>query len=159
MITKYIRFFIKDYLTVGLSLIFVILYWKSAYSLPLVSIRYSIIISVIACLFIIGNIVDSVIQFKKVYAAEGDDKEKYDITLGFNKKKLIVIAATTIYAICIPIVGYVVSTVIYLFLLCFYLLNWKKPIVSIVYSVALTAFFYQVFHGALSIRLPDGFFI
>lgn len=158
MFVKYIRLFIKNYLMTFFALVFVAAYWMSAYKLPMATIQYPLVITIILLIFCAWNIWLSIGEFKKVYTEAGDDREKYDISLGFDKKKLLVVAGTFLYAVCIPIVGYIVSTVIYLGSMCYYL-GVRKPVVLVLYSLVLTAIFYLIFESWLSVRVPTGFLI
>lgn len=158
MLLKYIRFFLKDYLFTLFSIIFVIMYWVSAHKLPIGAIQYAIFITFIVAFFIVWNIIMSVIEFKKVFHSDEDDRKKYNLSFGMDKPKLITIGTTLLYVILIPILGYAVSTFIYLGFLGWFL-GIKNPIRIIVYSSAITFILFAVFKLWLQARLPSGLFI
>jgi hypothetical protein len=158
MLVKYIRYFLKEYAFTLFAIFFVAAYWISAHKLPFAAIQYPMVVSVIAVFFIIWNIIMSVLEFNKVYYKEGNDKEKYDISFGLNKTRLITIGATVAYVILMPFLGYVITTFIYMGLLSWFL-GAKKPLRIIVFSALVTAAFYAIFRLWLHARLPVGFFI
>jgi hypothetical protein len=100
----------------------------------------------------------SIAEFRKVYHTPGDDKEKYDISFGLNKQKLLTIGITIVYVVLIPILGYVVSTFIYMAVLCWFL-GAKNLVRIAVFSLIVTAAFYSIFKLWLHARLPTGFLI
>ena len=67
---KFIKYSIKEYLFAYFSIVFMVLYWNSAHTLPYEALRYPIIISVIVVVLIAANLVDSVIKFRREVAAE-----------------------------------------------------------------------------------------
>ena len=158
MFSKYVRFFIKEYLFTLFSTVFLIFYWSSAYKLKIEAIRYPIFFSVIAIIMIIWNLYMSVREFRQVYNAEGDEKKKWDCSLGLSKKKLSVIGATLLYVILIPVLGYCVSTFLYLVGMVVFL-GERRPVKIVLYSLIMTGFLYLIFGRWLMIRLPTGFLI
>lgn len=162
MLKKYVQFMVKSYLFTLLSIAFVITYWASAYKLQIESLRYSIVVSAVAVLFIVWNLVLSVSQFRTLYRHKAEDeageKKKWDWHLGLNKKKLLVIGITVLYTILIPVVGYCVSTFCYLLGLSFFL-GARKPLTLVGYSLVFVAALYLIFQTWLSINLPTGFLI
>lgn len=154
---KYIRFFMRGYLFTLLAAIFVGLYWNSAAGLPEEAIRYPLIITYITIFFILWNVYISIVEFRKIAHLDVSDKH-FNITFKLDKPKLVVIGSTILYGICIPILGYVVSTFIFLAALAFYL-GSRKPAVVVLYAAGLTGFFYVIFRMWLGVRLPTGMFI
>jgi hypothetical protein len=157
LFVKYIRFLIKDYLFTVFSIIFVIAYWVSAHKLRFASIQYPLVISIFTVIFIIWNLVMSVQEFLKLYKAEGNEKEKWDCTLGLTKKRLIVIGVTILYAGLIPVLGFCVSTFLYIAGLVVYL-GERKPVPIVIYSAVMTGLMYLIFKAWLMVRIPEGIF-
>ena len=157
MFSKYLRFFIKEYLFTLIAAIFVVVYWYSAHDLPFEAIRYSLVITVIAVVFIIWNLVMSVLQFRKVYHEEGDDKEKYDLTFGLTKERIGVIIATVMYGVLVPVIGFFVTTFLYLMGLSYYL-GAKNRLIVLIYATVLTGLIYAIFRVWLHVRTPTDLF-
>ncbi len=157
MLVKYLRYFIRDYLFAFLSAIFLICYWVSAWKLPPAALAYPKVITYIAILFVLWNFYLSYVNFNKVKDQPIDSKW-FDIRFKLNTPKIVVILSTIVYGICVLKVGFVVSTVVYLLALPFYL-GVRSPIRLILFAGGLTTFFYVVFRMALAVRLPTGMFI
>ena len=154
---KYIRFIIKRYLFAVIALAFVIIYWLSASKLPEESIVFPRIITYIIIPLFIWVFIQSIVEFQKLKKDTSiPEEEKWDCTLNLTKPKLVIIGATILYIALIPIVGYVVTTALYVAGLSFYLGN-RSPIKLILFTGILIAILYVIFAVWLRIRLPHGF--
>jgi putative tricarboxylic transport membrane protein len=100
----------------------------------------------------------SIVGFRKQLAAETPEAEKWECSLNITKPKVVVTIATIIYVFVLPIVGFVVTTAVYLALLSFYL-GTRKPLKLILFAVLYTAALYGVFVAWLGVRMPAGFLI
>ena len=158
MFSKYIRFLIKEYLFTFFSIAFVTTYWVSSRKLTFISLRYPLVISIIVTIMIIWNLILSVKEFREIYKADGDGIKKWDCTLELTKEKLGAIGATILYVILIPIIGYCVSTVLYLACMTFFL-GERNLVKVITFSIVMTGLMYLIFKVGLNIRLPTGLMI
>jgi uncharacterized membrane protein (UPF0136 family) len=157
---KFVRFFIKNYLFSLICAIFLVAYWISASKLDPRALRYPMIISVVAVFMLLWNWVNCVLEFRKTYNPADDEKvekKKYDITLGLNRKKITVILSTIGYAVMAPVLGFFVTTFLYLSGVTFYL-GERKPVRVIIFAVIYTAILYMIFRVWLQLRTPTGIF-
>ncbi|MDO5000858.1 MAG: tripartite tricarboxylate transporter TctB family protein [Eubacteriales bacterium] len=154
---KFVRFFIKRYLFALLALIFVIVYWISAHRLPEESIIFPRIITYVTIPLFIWVFATSVKEYKALLADESiPEEEKWNCTLNLSSKKLVIIAATVLYVALVPVVGYCVTTILYVGGLSYYLGN-RKPVSLIVYTLVFFGILYAIFGLWLRVRLPSGF--
>ena len=154
---KFIRFIIKRYLFAVIALAFVIVYWLSAKNLPEESLVFPKIITYIIIPLFVWVFIQSVVEFQKLKKDTTiPEEEKWNCTLNLTQAKLVIIAATILYIALIPVVGYVVTTAIYVAGLSFYLGN-RSPIKLILFTGVLIAILYLIFAVWLRIRLPHGF--
>jgi len=158
MLVKYLRYLVRDQIFTLFSIGFIIAYWAQVGSLPFVSIRYPMVVTGVACIFIVWNLGLSMIQFRKKLREEGEAGVKVSLRFGLNGKKWAVIGITALYIRLIPIVGYVVTTTLYMVGLCLFL-GIRKPLNIAIYTVVLVASLYAVFGLWLNITLPTGFLI
>ena len=153
---NYLRFLIKRYLFVLLSLAFVIAYWISAGKLPEVAIRFPKFITYITIPLFIWVFIQTIIEYKKLAKdTEIPEKEKWDMRMKVTKTKVVITVATFLYILLIPIIGYVVTSIIYIGGLSFYLGN-RKPLSLILYTGIFFGALYLIFIIWLRIRLPEG---
>ena len=160
---KFIKYSIKEYLFAYFSIVFMVLYWNSAHTLPYEALRYPIIISVIVVVLIAANLVDSVIKFRREVAAEQQEtaagevpeKARWDCSLGLTKKRMGTFSATLLYPVLLPLVGFLPLSVVYLFGVSFFLgiRNYKD---MVLYSIVVTALLFVIFEIWLGISLPQG---
>lgn len=162
MMQKFLCYSIKEYLFCYISLLFLVLYWGSAYGLPYEAIHYSIIISVIAGFLIIANIVQSVLKFRKLLeverqenSGEGVEKKRWDCSLGMTKKRVAILVCTLLYPILLDVVGFFPLSVIYLIgsAVLLGIRNWK---ILIPYAVGFSVALYLIFDVWLGVTLPAG---
>lgn len=163
MFLKFVKYSIKEYLFSYFSVLFLILYWNSAHTLPKDALRYPFIISVVVTILIIANLVDSVRKFRREIAAEQQEsaagrgsKERWDCTMGLSKKRVGVFIATLLYPALLPVVGFIPLSLVYLFGVSFFLgiRNYK---IMVLYSIAVTLGLFGIFQIWLDISLPQGF--
>lgn len=83
-------------------------------------------------------------------ARGGLDKIRY------SRTSLAVIFTTAVYIILLPIIGYVVSTAIYLFV-CFLVTGMKRRVFAILLSVVSAVGLFWVFNSIFDVRLPSPF--
>lgn len=156
MLVKYLRFVVKNYLFAVISMIFALMYWLSARTLPDKSLTFSK--PVLLCLIplFIWNIGKSVVDFRKTVADEKtSEKEKWDCSLHITKPKLIVTLATIAYVALLQVVGFLPCTALYLGGLAWYL-GIRKPVRLVLFVALYTAVIYGVFGLWLNVRLPSG---
>ncbi len=158
MILKYFRFFLKNYFFTLIAITFTILYWNSASKLPAGALRYPTIITFLVVILAVWNLVLSVVEFRKVYRTEGDDESKYGNPFNLTKDRVVVMISTVAYGILAPIVGFFLTTFIYLSGICYYL-GVRRPLRVIVYALVVTAFLVLVFKVWLGVRTPNGLLI
>ena len=163
MFIKFIKYSIKEYLFAYFSLIFLVVYWFSAHTLPYNALRYPIIISVVVVVLIAANLVNCVVKFRRELIAEREEaaahesvkKVRWDCTLGLTKKRLGVAVLTLLYPMLLPYVGFIPLSLIYLFGVA-YFLGIRNYRVMFLYSIAVTAVLYGIFELWLGISLPQG---
>ncbi len=159
MLAKYGRFVIKKYLFSVLALIFVCVYWASAYKLPEKSIVFPRAVTFLLIPLFIWNISLSIRQFRKLRDDETvPEEKKWNCTLRVTKPKLVLMGMTILYALLIPVVGYCVCTVVYIASMTRYL-GERRPGKLILFTAVLFAVLYAIFGLWLRVRLPAGFLI
>ena len=157
MLVKYGKFVIKKYLFSVFALIFVCVYWSSAAKLPEKSIVFPRAITFILIPLFIWNIALSIKQFRKLYADTTiPEEKKWDCRLRVTPAKITLMVMTIVYAIAIPIVGYCVSTLLYIPAMTWYL-GMRNPKKVLIFTVVLFASLYAIFGLWLHVRLPMGF--
>ena len=154
---NYLRYLVRRYLFAILTLIFVLVYWRSAGKLPEKAIVFPRFITMLMIPIFVWVIVQSIIEYRAI-AKEPHVKQKWDKTVKITKPKLLITGATILYLLLIPVVGYVVMSVLYIGGLSFYLGN-RKPFTLILYSAIIVSIIYGIFVLWLRIRPPSGFFI
>ncbi len=156
---NYVRYLVKKYIFAVFALIFVILYWCSAYDLPPESIVFPRFVTIVMIPLFIWVFAQSVIEYRKLEKdTETPEKKKWDMSMKITKPKLVITGATVLYILLIPVVGYMVMTILYVGGLSYYLGN-RKPLSLILYTGIFTAILYGIFVLWLRIRPPTGFLI
>jgi putative tricarboxylic transport membrane protein len=159
MAAKYIRYVVKNYLFAVLALIFAIMFWISASKLPSRAVVFPRALFFILIPLFIWNAVSSVRGFRKTLkdtdTAEG---KKWDCSLGLNKPKIAVTLATLGYIVLMPVLGFIVSTLLYLVGLASYL-GIRKPLALALFATIYISIVYAVFGLWLQVRLPTGILI
>lgn len=159
MLAKYGRFVVKKYLFSVIALIFVCVYWASASKLPEKSIVFPRAVTFILIPLFIWNFSLSIKQFRKLLAdGETPEEKKWNCTLRITKPKLTLMGMTIVYALCIPVIGYCVSTLVYIASMTYYL-GERRPAKVALFTVILFAVLYAIFGVWLRVRLPAGFLI
>lgn len=156
MLVKYLKYVVKNYLFGVLSMVFALLYWLNARTLPAKSLTFSI--PVLLCLIplFVWNIVKSVMDFRKTVADEEiPEKEKWNCSMHITKPKLIVTLATVAFVLLMPVGGFLLCTALYLGGLAWYL-GIRKPLNLILFVAIYTAVIYAIFGMWLNVRLPAG---
>lgn len=100
-----------------------------------------------AALAIVMMLMCIILLFSKIVEEKKEDKEKA------YKPLLITLSATIIYVCILNLVGFIPSTILYLFTLSMYLGGGKLK-TSIIYSICFTSFLYVLFRVFLGILLP-----
>jgi len=154
MLAKYIRYVVKHYLFAVLALLFTIAYWVSAYNLPKASLVFPRALLYILMPLFVWNFVDSLRGFRKELEAEGKDAAKWECSLHLTTPKVVVALFTLAYIIIMPIIGFVVTTTLYLATLAYYL--GLRKVQLLVFTVIYIGVVYAVFVMWLNIRLPSG---
>lgn len=158
MITKYIRYLIRDQIFTLFSIVFVIAYWVQAARLPREATRYPMVVTCVAVIFIIWNLALSIVQFRRILREQGEEGVAADLSFGLTPKKWMVIGVTLLYILLLPVVGYLTTTILYIAGLSL-LLGIRRPVVITVYTVLLAGMLYAVFGLWLHVSLPAGFLI
>lgn len=141
----------KKNLVLGLLLILIcLIFYLMIFQLRSDVRLYPLFTTTILLAFSIGLLVQN--HFSKVEEEEEEDKEEVDI-----KQLLFVIVTSGVYVALMNIVGYVVSTLVYLLVMLFGLKLEKKK--AILIGVGFTIFIYLLFKVALKVPLPKGFII
>lgn len=141
----------KKNLVLGLLLILIcLIFYLMIFQLRSDVRLYPLFTTTILLAFSIGLLVQN--HFSKVEEEEEEDKEEVDI-----KQLLFVIVTSGVYVALMNIVGYVVSTLVYLLVMLFGLKLEKKK--AILIGVGFTIFIYVLFKVALKVPLPKGFII
>ena len=156
---NYLRYVMKKYLFVVLALVFVIVYWSSAGKLPPQSVVFPKFITAILIPLFIWVIIQSIVEYRALAKnTEVPENEKWKFSLNITRNKLVIVGATVVYVAIIPVIGYIVTTVLYVGGLSFFLGN-RKPVKLILYTGILVAILYLIFGFWLRIRLPTGILI
>lgn len=156
---NYLRFVVKRYFFAVLALVFVVLYWVSASSLPSESLVFPKFVTIVTIPLFIWVFVLSLREYRALAKdASVPEKEKWRCSLNLTKPKLVITVATILYVVLIPVVGYCVTTVLYVGGFSFYLGN-RDPVRLILYTGIFFAILYAIFGIWLRIRLPGGFLI
>ena len=157
MVVKYLRFMVSNYLFAIIALVFTIMYWASARTLPAASGTWSNVLLMLLVPLFIWNFINSVIEFRKTVRSDKPESEKWNCTLGLSKSKIVVVIVALVYVLMLPILGFVIATLIFLAGLAFFL-GIRKPIRIIAFSVVYTVVLYAIFVEWLSVALPKGIF-
>jgi hypothetical protein len=153
---NYVRFLIKRYLFAVLALIFVIVYWRSAGKLPEKATVFPRFITAVMIPIFIWVFVQSIMEYRAlVKDTKTPEKKKWDMSMKITKPKLIITGATVLYILLIPIIGYGVTSMLYIGGLSFYLEN-RKPLSLILYTGIFFSILYGIFVVWLRIRPPVG---
>ena len=155
MLTMYVRYVIKNYLFAVLALLFTIIYWASAYDLPRASLVFPRALLFILVPLFIWNFVDSLRGFRKTLAAGGEDGSKWECGLNITAAKVVVTLFTLAYIVIMPLIGFVVTTALFLAALAYYL-GLRKPVPLLSFTAVYVAVVYGIFVAWLNIRLPAG---
>lgn len=158
MLVKYLRFLVKNYLFAVISLIFTIMYWLSARTLPEKSLTFSYPVLICLIPIFIWNFVKSVMDFRKTVADQKQpEEEKWNCTLHITKPKVIVTLITIAYVALMKVLGFLPCTVLYLAALAWYL-GIRQPKKLLLFTVGYTAVIWLIFDLWLNVRLPEGIF-
>jgi putative tricarboxylic transport membrane protein len=150
---------VKSYLFAVLALIFTIMFWISANSLPNRAVVFPRALLFILIPLFIWNFVSSVREFRRTLKdANAAEEKKWDCTLGLNRPKVVVTLATLGYIVLMPVLGFIVSTILYLVGLASYL-GIRKPLVLALFAIIYIGIIYGIFGLWLQVRLPAGFLI
>ena len=156
---NYLRFVVKRYLFAVLALVFVAVYWASARTLPAESVVFPRFVTFVTIPLFLWVFVLSVREYRALAADQSlPEAEKWRCALGLTRTKLVITGATVLYIALLPVVGYCVTTVLYVGGLSFYLGN-RKPLRLLLYTGVFFAVLYAVFGVWLRIRLPGGFLL
>ncbi len=153
---NYLRYFLKKYLFVLIAIAFMACYWISAYSLPGRSIVFPRFITFITIPIIIWCIIQSITEYRAlVRNTEMTDEEKFGKPLNLSPVKIVITGMTALYIALIPVIGYCVTTILYVGGLSYYLGN-RKPVKLVAFTLAYFGITYAIFFMWLRIRLPGG---
>ena len=158
MFVKYLRYLVRDQIFTLFSIGFIVAYWTQASHLPSVSTRFPFVVTIVACIFIVWNLILSVVQFNKTLQEEGEKGVNVDLSFGLDSKKWIVVGVTALYIFLIPVVGYITMTTLYMVVICLFL-GIRKPLIITIYTIVLVTLLYVVFGLWLNVTLPTGFLI
>ncbi len=156
---NYVRYVLKRYLFVVVTLAFLAAYWISAHALPSRSIVFPRFITFITIPIILWAIIESILEYRALRDnREMTEEEKWGKPLNLSKTKLVITGMTILYVALIPVVGYCVMTILFLGGLSFYLGN-RNPVKLVLFTFIYFGITYAIFFGWLGIRLPGGFLI
>lgn len=109
---------------------------------------------VITLLFLL-SVLHLVLTYRKT--EDSDTSKAIKMTSEQKKRGLLITVASAIYIALLPIIGYIVTTIIYIIGVLFSLDVDKKKAVLI--SVVFTALVYALFNNLLRVPLPKGLLI
>jgi hypothetical protein len=155
MLAKYIRYMVKNYMFAVLALLFTIVYWINAYDLPRASLVFPRALLYILVPLFIWNFVNSLRGFRKELESEKEDGTKWECGLNLTTPKVVVTLLTLAYIVIMPLLGFVVTTVLYLAALAYYL-GLRKLVPLVTFTLVYIATLYAVFVVWLGVRLPNG---
>lgn len=107
----------------------------------------------VALLFVLRD----ALRARRARAAEAAGADASEAASGEWAGPLQVVALTAVYVAAFRPAGYVLSTLVYVYLL-FYLFRFdeKSQLKRIAYTIAVTAIFYLLFDAVFNVRLPAG---
>lgn len=156
---NYLRYVLKKYLFVVITIAFLAAYWHSAHGLPSKSVVFPRFITFVTVPIIIWAIIQSIVEYRTLKNnTEMTDEQKWGKPLRITKTKLVIVGMTALYVALIPVVGYCVTTILYLGGLSFYLGN-RQPVKLALFTFAYFGITYAIFFMWLGIRLPGGLLI
>lgn len=156
---NYLRYVLKKYLFVIITIAFFIAYWYSAHDLPSKSIVFPRFITFVTIPIVIWAIIQSIKEYRVLRDnTEMTDEEKWGKPLRLSKTKLVITGMTILYVALIPVVGYCVTTILFVGGLSFYLGN-RQPAKLALFTFVYFGITYAIFFMWLGIRLPGGFLI
>jgi putative tricarboxylic transport membrane protein len=131
-------------------------YWISAGKLPEKSVVFPKFVTVVLIPLFIWVFIQSIVEYQRLAKnTEIPEKEKWDFTLKVSRPKLVITAATAVYILLIPIIGYIVTSILYIGGLSFYLGN-RKPVKLILYTLVFFSILYGIFVVLMRVRVPSG---
>ena len=111
-----------------------------------------VLLAIVLAWDIIGNIIKAVKEYK------ADDNRTIAVLLAKHKKSIIIFLSAVVFVNVGPIIGFYVTTFIYLVALTFFLGGRNLKIV-VPAMAALTFILYVIFNIYIQMRLPAGFLI
>jgi hypothetical protein len=163
---RFLSYLLKNHLFLILSVVFLLVFYNSSRKLPDASVQYPRIVMIGMAIIIIWNIIGVIGEYhdfvkKNPVSPDGPDiKSK---VLGFVRgpdgklirTKVILYICTVLYPVFLPILGFPVTTVLYLATSTFFLgtrkIGWLLAFVAIVFVSV-----YLVFIVWLKIPFPKG---
>lgn len=103
------------------------------------------------------SILMMILSFIQLVRTIKKDK-KDEIKLNIHSLSVMIIVACIVYLFAIDIIGYLVSTFLFLSIV-IYAISRKSSIKDLIISLAISFALYGIFHLALKVPLPSGFLI
>lgn len=151
---RYVQDLVEKLAFPVICLIFIIMFYNSSKGLRYESLIYPRIIMTALLFFVVINVGGTVWQWRKTVKAGADPgvrplwQKKY-------RAGLIVFGSTFLYVVLMPILGFMLSTAIYLVTM-FYALGVRKIHQIILVGCLIFAFLYGAFIFWLKVPLPGG---
>ena len=170
---RFLVYFLKNHIFLIMVAVFVWLFYKSSSRLPAESVQYPNIIMIGIVALLLWNIVGSVIEFREYIKENPSPEKKSDIVnksqiksrfLNFftgsegkiPRTKIYLYGLTILYAILLPLIGFIVSSMFYVGGMTF-LLGAQKKINVLIFVVCFVGFMYALFVLWLGVPLNKGF--
>ncbi len=146
---------LKNLLFLGLVAAFGILYYFDVQTLPQAEERHLVVLVFWGLMILVGiEVIKSVVRMVKDKGREGSFSQ--DMITWVKSKQAILVFAFLLYIASIPMVGFFVSSLLFILLLN-YLLRSRSVWELFILPVILLAFVYIVFVQLLGVKLPSGF--
>ena len=111
-----------------------------------------VLVVILSCL----NLINDVRGHKKM-VAKGEKEEELTIFKKENLRVWITVGITLLYVIAVKAIGFVVSSIAFLFVLnTYFRVHQKSKVAFVIIPFAVVAVLYFIFHNLLHVVLPAG---
>lgn len=102
------------------------------------------------------NLINDLRAHKKM-VAQGEKEEELTVFKKENLRVWISIGITLVYVIAVKVIGFVVSSIVFLFVLnTYFRVHEKSKVAFVIIPFAVVAVLYFIFHNLLHVVLPAG---
>lgn len=158
MLMDLAKYYVKNQIFTFIAIIFTSLYYFSSKNLPEKVLAYPHFIIYLITVVVLWNLISTFIEWKKQYNPDNvQNVEPSESFLKKNQKEIVTFIITVAYVYLMQILGFGVSSLIFLAVLSFYLGIRNIKSVAI-YAGSVFGIIYAIFVMWLKVQLPTGLF-